>query len=105
MALAGRHYAVVSTLEDFSKGRQMRDIEACVVLLVSLALFGWLVSRAGCNRIPVLKVGIFYFQAVDGIRDYKVTGVQTCALPMSLNMEFSQQILQERGLRIGMTPI
>src|SRR5256885_3871904 len=24
---------------------------------------------------------IFFFQAEDGIRDYKVTGVQTCALP------------------------
>src|SRR5256885_7190476 len=23
----------------------------------------------------------FFFQAEDGIRDYKVTGVQTCALP------------------------
>src|SRR2546426_3461292 len=27
---------------------------------------------------------IFFFQAEDGIRDYKVTGVQTCALPISL---------------------
>src|SRR5205807_5114257 len=25
---------------------------------------------------------IFFFQAEDGIRDYKVTGVQTCALPI-----------------------
>src|SRR6266850_3009018 len=28
-------------------------------------------------------VYIFFFQAEDGIRDYKVTGVQTCALPIS----------------------
>src|ERR1039457_3437526 len=27
---------------------------------------------------------IFFFQAEDGIRDYKVTGVQTCALPIWL---------------------
>src|SRR5256885_8174887 len=27
----------------------------------------------------------FFFQAEDGIRDYKVTGVQTCALPISRN--------------------
>src|SRR5205807_6919312 len=27
---------------------------------------------------------IFFFQAEDGIRYYKVTGVQTCALPISL---------------------
>src|SRR6266446_7305090 len=28
----------------------------------------------------------FFFQAEDGIRDYKVTGVQTCALPISADM-------------------
>src|SRR5256885_12827275 len=27
-------------------------------------------------------VCFFFFQAEDGIRDYKVTGVQTCALPI-----------------------
>src|SRR5256885_5647684 len=27
----------------------------------------------------------FFFQAEDGIRDYKVTGVQTCALPIFIN--------------------
>ena len=26
---------------------------------------------------------VFFFQAEDGIRDYDVTGVQTCALPIS----------------------
>src|SRR5688500_20060162 len=29
-------------------------------------------------------VRFFFFQAEDGIRDYKVTGVQTCALPICL---------------------
>src|SRR5256885_657831 len=29
------------------------------------------------------RVFFFFFQAEDGIRDYKVTGVQTCALPIS----------------------
>src|SRR5256885_3773917 len=29
----------------------------------------------------------FFFQAEDGIRDYKVTGVQTCALPISRRPE------------------
>src|SRR5205823_6719793 len=28
-------------------------------------------------------VGVFFFQAEDGIRDKLVTGVQTCALPIS----------------------
>ena len=31
-----------------------------------------------------LFVFFFFFQAEDGIRDYKVTGVQTCALPIFL---------------------
>src|SRR5205807_6666786 len=29
-----------------------------------------------------------FFQAEDGIRDYKVTGVQTCALPISFCQSF-----------------
>src|SRR5256885_5260946 len=29
----------------------------------------------------------FFFQAEDGIRDYKVTGVQTCALPILVQVE------------------
>src|SRR5256885_5275827 len=28
------------------------------------------------------ELHVFFFQAEDGIRDYKVTGVQTCALPI-----------------------
>src|SRR5256885_2648887 len=32
--------------------------------------------------IELLSVVFFFFQAEDGIRDYKVTGVQTCALPI-----------------------
>src|SRR5258706_14838186 len=28
----------------------------------------------------------FFFQAEDGIRDWSVTGVQTCALPISLSL-------------------
>src|SRR5256885_8382236 len=34
----------------------------------------------------------FFFQAEDGIRDYKVTGVQTCALPI---------LAQHGGLRLA----
>src|SRR5690606_40670034 len=30
-------------------------------------------------------VSSFFFQAEDGIRDFHVTGVQTCALPISTN--------------------
>src|SRR5256885_12571237 len=40
-----------------------------------------LVASTGQQRSVV--GGYFFFQAEDGIRDYKVTGVQTCALPIS----------------------
>src|SRR5256885_7242762 len=38
-----------------------------------------------CNRYVLFMIVFyffFFFQAEDGIRDYKVTGVQTCALPI-----------------------
>src|SRR3989454_2283985 len=35
------------------------------------------------DKVLLLVVFFFFFQAEDGIRDYKVTGVQTCALPIS----------------------
>src|SRR6266851_7432969 len=35
----------------------------------------------------------FFFQAEDGIRDRDVTGVQTCALPISLNREDMKDLL------------
>src|SRR5690606_40499761 len=32
----------------------------------------------------------FFFQAEDGIRDFHVTGVQTCALPISANARINE---------------
>src|SRR5256885_11557140 len=37
--------------------------------------------RSRCERTGWSAL-YFFFQAEDGIRDYKVTGVQTCALPI-----------------------
>src|SRR5205807_5031064 len=34
---------------------------------------------------------VFFFQAEDGIRDYKVTGVQTCALPISIAIRIERR--------------
>ena len=35
------------------------------------------------KKVVVFKVEkVFFFQAEDGIRDWSVTGVQTCALPI-----------------------
>src|SRR5262249_59834987 len=33
--------------------------------------------------VRVTSLSFFFFQAEDGIRDWSVTGVQTCALPIS----------------------
>src|SRR2546430_7365328 len=41
-----------------------------------------IVARALSHQ-QVLYVYVFFFQAEDGIRDLTVTGVQTCALPIS----------------------
>src|SRR5256885_6485436 len=35
----------------------------------------------------------FFFQAEDGIRDYKVTGVQTCALPICSVLPWAGEIV------------
>src|SRR2546430_2963211 len=49
---------------------------------------GWAVADSRCSpglRTPhAERAGhVFFFQAEDGIRDLTVTGVQTCALPIS----------------------
>ena len=37
----------------------------------------------GCSVLTILIIlFFFFFQAEDGIRDWSVTGVQTCALPI-----------------------
>src|SRR5207302_7762653 len=43
---------------------------------------------------------IFFFQAEDGIRDFHVTGVQTCALPIYRNW----QALQKEFCIVGEPP-
>src|SRR5690606_40225314 len=42
----------------------------------------------------------FFFQAEDGIRDFHVTGVQTCALPISRTLKLNLSAL---GLGVGWT--
>src|SRR2546426_2636865 len=53
----------------------------------------------------VRRVFFFFFQAEDGIRDYKVTGVQTCALPISQRVRWDGRDRAEgRGPRGGAVP-
>src|SRR5256885_5397254 len=46
--------------------------------------------RCGIGVVKSLNKIFFFFQAEDGIRDYKVTGVQTCALPIYGNSTLKQ---------------
>src|SRR5205809_3457511 len=59
------------------------------------------VSTSIMNRkitiIVILILCIFFFQAEDGIRDVAVTGVQTCALPISLPDPVREAIWLEVG--------
>src|SRR6266850_3452223 len=43
----------------------------------------------------------FFFQAEDGIRDYKVTGVQTCALPIYFARRRNWRDHHRRSGRVG----
>src|SRR5712672_3712797 len=40
----------------------------------------------------------FFFQAEDGIRDKLVTGVQTCALPISHNINIARTVPDNMGM-------
>src|SRR5260221_192153 len=61
--------------------------------------------RGRSNRrlaVPVLVIClpsmVFFFQAEDGIRDHCVTGVQTCALPISRGSDLRERIREGRFL-------
>src|SRR3989454_4286412 len=64
------------------------DLVIGKILTSRLSLSKHLAHNLG-NLLLLGKIGVFhnrrnfFFQAEDGIRDYKVTGVQTCALPIS----------------------
>src|SRR5437773_7435802 len=47
-------------------------------------------KMVGASFVGVLSGASFFFQAEDGIRDRDVTGVQTCALPISALADQSQ---------------
>src|SRR5258708_20666265 len=56
-------------------------------------------TRSSSRSEPFRRWGpLFCFQAEGGIRDDLVTGVQTCALPISFS-----HVAEARGLRFGFT--
>src|SRR2546426_10037524 len=54
------------------------------------------------SRYSVFQVfSCFFFQAEDGIRDYKVTGVQTCALPIFNTRRLVERVAHHLAERLG----
>src|SRR5437016_14425380 len=61
-------------------------------MVVSVVLYGGINSRRF----------FFFFQAEDGIRDWSVTGVQTCALPIGLDVaEREARVAERRHARLA----
>src|SRR6516162_2158655 len=56
------------------------DYTMCPDVLQFLSYYAGRTNRIQLGSMVVV-LPCFFFQAEDGIRDYKVTGVQTCALP------------------------
>src|SRR2546422_6924119 len=49
------------------------------------------------RNVIIIAVSFFFFQAEDGIRDVAVTGVQTCALPISLHLQRAGGQIKKNG--------
>src|SRR5256885_13123494 len=80
---AGSNESIVNTggaiaLYGLSKPLRLQSFQVDRVKCRSL--FHW--RERHSYAILCKPVGWFFFQAEDGIRYYKVTGVQTCALPI-----------------------
>ena len=59
------------------------NTSACLLPEPQLSISGRHQSKI-IRKIEDILLFFFFFQAEDGIRDYKVTGVQTCALPICM---------------------
>src|SRR2546430_9076026 len=59
-------------------------------------------KQGGYDGVPQaasIRKEFFFFQAEDGIRDLTVTGVQTCALPISVRDHYGEHCATGRGHR------
>src|SRR2546429_1796202 len=52
------------------------------------------------RRAPTASISKFFLQAEDGIQDVAVTGVQTCALPISLGVASSVAVRLSAPFRV-----
>src|SRR6266511_3225947 len=71
-AVAAGETTITVTTEDENK------TATCVITFTQSVITYYIIG----NRWR-LEYFFFFFQAEDGIRDFHVTGVQTCALPIS----------------------
>src|SRR2546430_8258400 len=63
-----------------------------------------LILYLGCHY-DVTDLSFFFFQAEDGIRDLTVTGVQTCALPISATTPSAPSNLPPSGTESRCDPL
>src|SRR5438876_9069925 len=56
--------------------------------------------RSARGLLHYSSLFFFFFQAEDGIRDGRVTGVQTCALPISMHFDGSFAPEGERAVEV-----
>src|SRR5207237_7711758 len=57
-----------------------------------------------CSLYILFFFFFFFFQAEDGIRDSSVTGVQTCALPISLTGQCTMRGTERSACRLPHNP-
>src|SRR5256885_4140954 len=66
-----------------------------------MEVMGGAMLMTGLAICAIVCLLFFFFQAEDGIRDYKVTGVQTCALPILRPEKPGRTKRLRRGSRMG----
>src|SRR5256885_8309060 len=74
-------YSVEEGMQQMWPGQMRRPTDRSPQIQAGNVVYGAIQRLSPQNDVQsALKS--FFFQAEDGIRDYKVTGVQTCALPI-----------------------
>src|SRR5260370_30841558 len=77
----------ISKLRTFCRKVDSRD-DWNIGTPIQIVLFLGIQGMVGDRMIVGVVLLFFFFQAEDGIRDSSVTGVQTCALPISCGAGF-----------------
>src|SRR3972149_4022018 len=83
--------------ESFNLGKRESEVQTPHRIIINhisrdlfisaTAAFVSAVIIVGVVHVCVVVLLVFFFQAEDGIRDLTVTGVQTCALPISIYVD------------------